>query len=341
MRYFKRNRYLYRTKGVLAFLALLIVLNPGAVHGQDEPIFEELSRHFKQPYLNVGVLVQAVGDVVFDRDDEPGNNGFSLGAARLRVQGELDFGFGYFFQTEFTSGNPLLDARVSYRYSRGLIIDAGLFKTPFSAEFLIPAPAIDFVNRSRVVSSLAPGRDVGIALRGRTASGQLFYSVGVFNGNGRQGIGGNDNNALLTAGRLAFSPALEGASLEFGGNAAYSNDPTRERTLLGVDFRFTQERILVSGEALFAAFDPDLGPDRDPRGYHATFGYMLVPERHQILFRLENFIPDNGSDDMPFFVFGYNFWPSRPIELQLNYLIPLEDGDIGNHRVLVNFQVAF
>ena len=38
---------------------------------------------------------------------------------------------------------------------------------------------------------------------------------------------------------------------------------------------------------------------------------------------------------------GYNFWPSTPFELQLNYLLPVSDGDTDNHQILVNFQVTF
>lgn len=339
MQYVNEKRYPLAHKSFYLLATLVLLAAHGVAHGQDEPIFEELSRHFKQPYLDVGLVAQAVGDFVFDREDTAGNNGFSIAAARLRAQGELDFGFGYFFQTEFTSSTPILDARVSYRYSPALIVDAGLFKSPFSAEFLIPAPSIDFVNRSQVVSALAPGREVGVALRGRTPSRQLFYSVGVFNGNGRQGISGNDNDGFLVAGRLAFTPELDGAFLEIGGNGAVSEDPARDRALLGLDFRFTQARLLVSGEAIFATFDPDFGPDQDPHGIHATFGYMLVPDRHQLLLRLDTYDPDD-ADNRSFLVFGYNFWPSQPFEFQLNYLFPFDD-DVGDHQFLINFQVAF
>ena len=69
-----------------------------------------------------------------------------------------------------------------------------MFKAPFSKEFLIGADAIDFVNRSRVVAVLAPGRQIGLQARGRLNPGiPVDYNLGIFNGNGYGG-NSNDNN---------------------------------------------------------------------------------------------------------------------------------------------------
>jgi hypothetical protein len=313
--------------------------------GQDEPAFTRLTDAVKSEEFSVGVVVQAVGDLIWDREGLPGNNGFSISTARLSVQGDLDFGLGYFLQTDFSSSPALLDARLSYRIAEHLSLNAGLFKAPFSAEFLIPAPSIDFVNRSQSVSVLAPGRQLGVALRGGTADEMFGYNVGVFNGNGRS-LQGNDNGRLMYVGRVFTRPSMSEGSLEVGVNIAFSEDDfggtPADRLLFGGDFRWMRDRVFVSGEAIYADLDPVVGDSRQPFGYQATLGYMLSPARHQILARWDALDLDTPAGHSNFIVLGYNFWPSQAFEVQVNYLIPTHEGsDFADQQVLVNFQVAF
>jgi len=70
--------------------------------------------------------------------------------------GNIDKKFSYFFQFDFTKSSAVLDAKLRYQYSTAFGIDAGLFKAPFSREYLTYAADIDFINRSQVVSTLAP-----------------------------------------------------------------------------------------------------------------------------------------------------------------------------------------
>lgn len=78
-----------------------------------------------------------------------------------------------------------------YRITPDFSIKAGLFKSPFSYEFLTGSASIDFVNRSTVVNQLAPNRQIGFQLGGNFSGGKLRYKAGVFNGNG---LGINQNN---------------------------------------------------------------------------------------------------------------------------------------------------
>ncbi len=330
-------------------IALIMTLagfgNAAAQDTSDEPLHEQLRRAVKSRVFNVGVVVQTVGDLVWDRSNTAGNNGFSIATTRLKVNGELDFGLAYLVQTDFVQTRSVIDARLSYSISENLAFDAGLFKAPFSAEQLIPAPSIDFVNRSQVVSVLSPGRQVGVGLRGTTSNGVFSYSLGAFNGNGRNPLG-NDNDKLMFAARVVGRPNVSDGSFEIGVNVAQSEDDTGafegDRLLFGADVRRAWGRWLVSAEAIYADLDPVIGPSRQPFGYHATVGYMLDPGRHQILARWDSFDFDTGVSDSNFIVLGYNFWPSQAFEFQVNYLIPVYDGaDIGDQQVLLNFQVAF
>ena len=342
----KRYTALARLAGLLC-LVIGSVSNPAfsQTSNGDEPAFDRLRQTVKSDYFNLGVVVQTVGDLVWDRDGLPGNNGFSIATSRLKVNGELDFGLGYFVQTDFARSPALLDARLSYKIAEYLSVDAGLFKAPFSAEFLIGAPSIDFVNRSQTVSTLAPGRQVGVGLRGGTSDGMFGYRVGVFNGNGRT-LSGNDNNRLMYTARVTTRPNVSNGFLEVGANLAFSEDNSAgfngDRLLFGGDFRWTMERLLVSAEAIYADLDPVAGMSRQPFGYQATVGYMLDPDRHQILGRFDSFDLDTIGGSSDFIVLGYNFWPSQAFEFQVNYLIPVHDGSrVGDQQILVNFQVAF
>ena len=332
----------------LRFLVLLLFLtlplSPDLVRAQsadDEPLLESLRRAFKQEALSLGLIVRTLGSVQFDAP-ENGGNGFSIPSARFSVRGRLDHGFHYVLQTEFARSPAVLDARLSYDLSERLTLHAGMFKAPFSAEFLIPLPAIDFVSRAQVVNVLAPNRQVGLMLEGR--HGDLSAQVGVFNGNGRV-VAGNDDNRLLYVGRLQMNRALPTGRLEIGANVAY-DDPAEDgtdvqRLRLGGDARLEQGRWMIAGEAIYADLDPEAGPARSPFGYHVTVGYDPIPGRHQLLLRWDAFDRDvPGDDARTFLVAGYNFDPTSTFSVQVNYLIPTEDADPGNHRLLVELQLA-
>jgi hypothetical protein len=335
---------------VLASVATLLFAIPATAQDETatEPLFDKLEQTVKSDVFNVGLVLQTVGDLAWSRDvTTPGRNGFSIPAARVRLSGALDYGFDYMVQTDVTRSTVLLDLRLSYHLTRRLTLDAGLFKAPFSAEFLIPLPSIDFVNRSQAVATLRPGRQLGVSLRGNTADSKLDYRVGVFNGNGGT-LSGNDNNGLMLVARAATYPGVTEGSLEVGINFAYNEDNTGtlvgDRTLLGADVRREWEAWLVSGEFVWSNVDPVAGPERNPFGYHVTVGYMIEPGRHQILGRWDSLDLDVGPStaDQNYVILGYNFWPSRAFELQINYLIPTaDDAEVGDQQILVNFQVAF
>jgi hypothetical protein len=127
-----------------------VVIQVSLAAEKPEPLIEDLHWQFKKEYLNLGLLIQAVGDFQVERSF-PGNNGFSIANFRLIISGELDGKFGYLLHTNFISGFSILDAKIYYKYSPHFILDVGQFKSPFSKEFLTGAESITFVNRSRII----------------------------------------------------------------------------------------------------------------------------------------------------------------------------------------------
>ncbi|MDE1977192.1 MAG: hypothetical protein KGI84_08040, partial [Elusimicrobia bacterium] len=234
-----------------------------------EPIFNEFAEHFKQPYFDVGALVQAGGDWQSQPSSPSGNNGFSLATARIILQGKLDEGFSYFFQNDFTKTPAILDAIASWTADPRLTIRGGRFKSPFSAEFLIWGGNLDFINRAQVVNELAPGRQVGVQASGEFLESKLSYAIGAFNGNSS---GSNDNNQMMSVGRLGFAPFNEGSrwgKLQVGISGAYSDDARAQlgtilpnfagtRRLAGGDFRWTKGRLLLSSEAIASSISRNM-----------------------------------------------------------------------------------
>lgn len=346
----------YRLCIVIMGVTLLLPGNHGAANAQSgEPKFEELKETFKKDYLSLGVLMQTVGDFQIERSF-PGNDGFSIANFRLMLSGELDKGFGYLLQANFVASPALLDAMMYYHLSENLMLDVGLFKAPFSKEFLTPASAIDFVNRSQAVTALTPGRQIGVQIAGTAANDIIQYQAGLFNGNSfRQNA--NDNDNFLYAGRLMLFPLLAGAErpeeeLEIGLSLAVSKDDNAtlggilaqnfsgDRLLLGGDVRWAFGKYLVSGELVYGQLDFAPGPTQDIIGWHATGGVMLTPNS-QALLRLDRLDPDNLQSDSTLLIFGYNLWPTQATELQVNYIINTDNADIENHQILVNGQLGF
>ncbi|NNE43959.1 MAG: hypothetical protein HKN12_07105, partial [Gemmatimonadetes bacterium] len=268
-----------------------------------------------------------------------GENGFSMGAFRASARGALDGGVSYFVQTSFTGTPALLDARITHRASPGFGVSVGAMKAPFSAEFLTGAADIDFVNRSRGVSALAPGRQLGLMLDGRLGGSPVHYQAGVFNGNGVR-ANGNDGG-VMGAGRLE----VRTAGVRAGVSGAVSEDRSVSvgpfssfngtRTLFGADVRATHGAWTGSAEVIGAELDPDGGMAEKPWGFHVT-GALATSPRVQILARLDAL----KADDIwtRYGVAGLNFWPTGPTELQFNVLVPLGEST-EEPQLLVNAQI--
>jgi hypothetical protein len=330
-----------------AAVFLIALFSPNA-RAQDEPLFEQLVGRIKSKPFNIGLLMQTVADFQPERS-QSGYNGFSIANFRLSFYGELDEGFSYFVQTNFVRSPSFLETRFTYSVAPEFTVDAGVYKPPFSKEFLTSESAIDFVNRSQAVSQLSPGRQIGMQARGRLADKMVSYAVGMFNGNPfTSNI--NDNNDFIYLARLAlFPPVPENQMIEIGISAAHSNDAdvsvlgtgfSGKRLLLGADARLTIDDFLLSGEVVRADLKQTAAATVKPFGYQATIGCMIT-SKSQLLGRWDFFRADGLAPDAHLIVLGYNLWPTKATELQVNYLVPTKNGNIRHHQLLVNAQIAF
>ncbi len=330
---------------------ILIIFSNLASAQNEEPLLENFEKTFKQKYLQLGILVQVVGDFQIERTIN--TNGFNLANFRLKFSGELDGGVGYMVQSAFTNSPAILDAKVYFKINEMLKFDLGLFKAPFSAEYLISAANIDFVNRSQAVSSLSANRQIGVMASGNFGNSNIGYSLGIFNGN-KFSKNVNDNNDFMYAGRISYNPFLsskktDSERLEIGISAAQSKDKnvsipsvsstfSGERILFGGDTRINFNNWLLSGEIIYGQFKHSDNIETEPFGYHATVGYMIT-NNLQTLLRWDSFRLDKNLDSSDQFIVGFNFWPTSVSEFQLNYIIPT-NSMIKNNQILLNAQVS-
>jgi hypothetical protein len=204
--------------------------------------------------------------------DEVGLTG-SINRARLTALGNATKDVTWRIQGEFRTGSvgtgkasvSLQDAYVRYK-TGSLGIQAGQFKTPFAREFITSLADVETADRSTVVDSLAPKRDIGIMADYALASVSTL-TFGVFNGEG-QNVTANTDSTLLWVGRATVRPI---AFVTLGADVAgYGSDSTR----YGVD------AVL---EYLGAAFRGEyLGQHRDQgglddKGWYAQGTYRVLP----------------------------------------------------------------
>lgn len=317
---------------------------------KDSPsLYEKLRSLFQDDALSFGALVQSQADVTWDPETD-GQNTFRIPTARFKLYGNLDDNFRYTIQSDVTNSPILLDANVSYVSDR-FALTAGAQKPGFSAEYLLPASATDFVDRSRVVSALAQRRDVGVKAR-LALTPSLLFTAGMFNGT-NQNLE-NSNNTFYYTGRLAFTPDLGDDFLRVAVNAGRSSENgtligngtlpriNGERTVYGGDIRLESGRLLLSSELLIADLEYAPGVEDEVSGYHITGGYM-TGENTQLLVRYDHLQSNAEAVAIPedLILAGLNHNFTETMSFQLNYAVNPDDSEFGNHRVLAQIQVAF
>lgn len=330
---------------LLALPVFLAARQAAAQTPTDEPRLADLASRFQTDALRVGMLIQVHADYQPERS-EPGTNGFSINNLRLSISGALDGGFSYALQANFVTSPALVDARIGYEASPLFHVDAGRFKAAFSREALTSARSLDFVQRSRGVRALAPGRQIGVQVSGGGASG-VRYAVGIFSGprsdNASGLVLGVARLTLHAAGADAADAVDAGVSIGAGRDGVIDGRddvviPTDDRVIAGVHARYTHGPFLVSAELVAARLGFEDSPTTEPWGYHATAGYR-PSRRTQLLARWDRYAdaPAAATDRI---LVGFNARPTTPTELQVNWVIPVE-GSLDTNRLVVNFQIGF
>lgn len=207
-----------------------------------------------------------------------GLNG-SINRARLAASGSATGNITWRVQGEFRTGNvgtgrasvSLQDAYVRWA-ANGVGVQVGQFKTPFTREFITSLTEVETADRSTVVDSLAPKRDIG-AMVDYTLGGRATVNVGVFNGEG-QNVTANADSSALGIARLAVRPV---PYLVLGTNVArYFQDSTR----YGVDASLESPWVILRAEYVGQHRDQ---ATRDDTGWYALAAAPVRPWLQPVL----------------------------------------------------------
>lgn len=276
------------------------------------------------------------------RESYQGGTGLtsSINRARLTAYGALPHGIGWRIQGEFRTGSvgtgkatvALQDAYV--RWGQGsFALQLGQFKTPFTREFVTSLTEVETADRSTVVDSLAPKRDIGVMAE-YTIGGRGSLSAGVFNGEG-QNVTVNRDSTLLGVARLTLRPL---PLVALGVNvASYFGDSTR----YGADANLEAPRLVLRGEYV-AQHRNAGGPD--DKGWYALAAVPLVPALQPVL-KYEWFTRPAISPQLlnRAWTAGFNLFPfGRDTRLTLAY-VSRRTGDPGIRKgqALAQAQVRF
>jgi hypothetical protein len=264
----------------------------------------------------------------------------SLNRARLAASGKVIDALTWRIQGEFRTGSvgtgrasvSLQDGYV--RYAPGSwALQAGQFKTPFTREYYTSIADIETADRSTVVDSLAPKRDIGVL--GEYTYRKVSLWAGVFNGEG-QNVTANTDSTLLGVGRVAVQVMPQ---LSFAVNGArYFGDSTR----YGTDAAYEGAQITVKAEYIGQARDEAAGAD--DWGWYGLAGIYVVPSV-QAVAKYEEFGRPSLTTAMKTraWTAGLNLYPrGRDLRLTFDY-VSRKTGEPGvrKGRLLAQVQARF
>jgi len=264
---------------------------------------------------------------------------FLLRRARLGAEGNLTTWATYKLQAELRTGGTGATATtvgatdlylgLAHGQWSGRV---GQFKTPFSRELLQGDDQGELPERSVVVDSLAPSRDVGFMAEW-TRVRRLTVQGGVFNGEGFNRAQNRDKR-MLYVGRAVFVVVR---GVEVGGAAAAFSDSTRW------DVELALERGGWFARAEYLRQDRRTPADhRD--GWYALTTYTFRPQRAQLVGRVEQFDPGAtpGNTKTGYTLGAQYFFRGDDLKLVGAYTVFTEQGTaVSDNRVIVQMQARW
>jgi len=258
----------------------------------------------------------------------------------------------------------LFEAYLDFQISDSFKIKVGQFTAPGSmSSSLSPTSKLDLIERAQITqkwagnSGLYGYRAFGVQAYGDLMKGKLYYAVmlanpktlgGIFTPRVSQSIYAVTNNGLGIWGRLEIKPTKCLRLGVFGGSSK-ENETEMERSSYGAHIFFVKKHLNFKTE--YVAGEHGIpGAQKSYNGFYALLGYKqnkIEPVLRYDFFEPENGVADQfGVEKYTNFTFGINYFYSKRIKFQINYVIrdesmALDLEKLKNNLFYIHLQYTF
>ncbi len=261
--------------------------------------------------------------------------------------------WGIHFYADRGAAVSFFDAYIDYKFSDQFSLKIGKFAAPGSISgALTSSGALDLIERAPISmiwgggSALHGYRAFGVQAHGNLMDGKIHYAVmlanptttAYFTPSIKANSYVNDAKGMTVWSRLEAKP-MKGLRLGgfFGsGTSTDSSSVEIKRSSYGAHLFYKKNAINFKLEYI--------GGDNggiDYSGMYAIFGYKLGKKFESVV-RYDFVTPKDSGEKYTNFSLGINYFCSKRIKYQLNYVLRNEElVDVANNIFYINFQYSF
>lgn len=307
-------------------------------------VISAFSQQREQPVsANRPVEFSAFAQIRYTDYSSDSHDTFSLRRVRLAFSAAVMPRLDFKVQIEQTKSVSLMEACLDFHLNRWALVRAGQFKIPFSYENLKGSSELDFINRSTVIESFCPGRDIGSQGRDIGALIRLYTSIleasfGLFNGSGINRLD-NDNDkdkAFRLVINLSKGLAVGGSWYE--GRWPEAENSSRLRRRQGLEARWQPGSLAFAVEYI-KVFDYD----REGEGWVVQAVLSWREGQFQPVLRYESLDRNLAlaHDEKEVLTYGLNIHLAPRTKIQLNQEIHRPKGGKKKNIFLFQWQIGF
>ena len=272
-----------------------------------------------------------------------GHDTFSLRRVRLAFSAGVLPSLDFKVQIEQTKSVSLMEAYLDFHPARWALVRAGQFKIPFSYENLKGSSELDFINRSTVVESFCPGRDIGSQGRDIGALIRLYTSIfeasfGLFNGSGINRLDNDNDKDKAFRLVINLSPGLAVGGSWYEGRWPEAENSSRLRRRQGLEARWQPGSLAFAVEYIKAS-----DYDREGKGWVAQVVLSWRQGQIQPVVRYESLDRNLAlsNDEEEVLTYGLNIHLAPRTKIQLNQEIHRPESGKKKNIFLVQWQIGF
>lgn len=292
--------------------------------------------------------------------DEGSGYGFTLRRVRLKPYGSISKKLNWTLQVGWDKQTPkLIEVYLDYAHSKSLAFRVGQFTPPGTiSSTLTSSMKLDFLERPMVtetwsdLNGLSSFRAMGVQMYGNIMNDKLYYALmlanpktgELYNPSIKSSDYSHKSNGVMFWGRLEAAPA-KGLKLGTFFGSGKETDSDYVRTTYGAHLFYINKGINFKVEYIAGEYGLE-NDETKYNGYYAVLGYKTG--KFEPILRYDCYSPANGDPDgagvekYNNFTLGVNYYQSKNIKLQANYVYRDESMTAGFDKIKNNiFYVCF